>query len=228
MKHLKVLSVLFLFALIFSACKKESEVTSPTNLNFDSPQFAVIDYSDAQNGIEEATIDTDMSFNNTLFGYSFMVSGDFKPGMGPILKDLWMIRYDWNKHLGLILRKLNLSDDQKAKVGDLMKAYHESMKPLVQQFRDANKSIVEAANTERKAIAQDLKDGKITRQEAMDKIKALNQKTKNAIDTNPASIEIKAKMCDLTKKLLADIKALLTGDQVEKWDNFVKNIKLPC
>lgn len=228
MKQLKIFSVVLLLPLLFAGCKKESEITSPTNLNYDSPELAIIDYFDAQNGIEEATLDSDMSFNSKLFGYSFMVTGDFKPGMGPMLKDLWMIRYNWNKHLGFILRKLNLSDEQKGKIGELMKAYHESMKPLVQQFRDANKSIVEAANAERKAIAQDLKDGKITRQEAMVKIKELNERTKKAIDENPVSVQIKTQMCDLTKKLLDDIKALLNTDQVEKWDGFVKNLKLPC
>lgn len=228
MKKVKYLFLAILIPILFAGCKKESEVTSPTNLNFDSPQLAIIDYNDAKNGIEEATLDSDLSFNSKLFGYSFMVSGDFKPGMGPMLKDTWMIRYDWNKHLGLILRKLNLTDDQKGKVADLMKTYHETMKGLVQQFKDANKSIVEAANTERKAIAQDLKDGKITRQEAMDKIKALNEKTKKAIDENPTSVQIKKQMCDLTKKLLDDIKALLNADQVTKWDGFIKNLKLPC
>ncbi|MFZ5946744.1 MAG: Spy/CpxP family protein refolding chaperone [Stygiobacter sp.] len=228
MKRLKLFSIILLLPLLFAGCKKESEITSPTNLNYDSPEFAIIDYSDAQNGIEEATLDSDMSFNPKLFGYSFMVSGDFKPGMGPMMKDLWMSRYDWNKHLGLILRKLNLTDEQKSKVADLMKAYHESMKPLVQQFRDANKAIVDSANAERKAIAQDLKDGKITRQEAMDKIKVLNEKTKKAIDENPVSVQIKKQMCDLTKKLLDDIKALLNTDQIAKWDNHVKNLKLPC
>ncbi|MCX7874664.1 MAG: hypothetical protein N2321_00710 [Melioribacteraceae bacterium] len=228
MKKLNWFMLLLILPLFFTACKKESEVTSPTNLNFDSPQLAILDYFDAKNGIEEATLDSDISFNSKLFGYSFMVTNDFKPGMGPTLKDLWMIRYDWNKHLGLILRKLNLTDEQKTKVADLTKAYHEAMKGLVQQFKDANKSIVEAANAERKAIAQDLKDGKITRQQAMDKIKALNEKTKKAIDENPASVRIKKQMCDLTKKLLDDIKALLNADQVTKWDAAIKNLKLPC
>jgi Spy/CpxP family protein refolding chaperone len=229
MRQLKFLSLLLVLPIFFFGCKQDSEVTAPTKIDFDSPQFAIIDYLDAQNGIEEATLETDMSFNNSLFGYSFLASHDFKAGMGPMMKgDPWMVRYDWNKHLGWILRKLDLTDDQKTKVGDLVKAYHESMKLLVQEFRDANKPIVESTNTERKAILESLKAGTITREEAKNQLKALNERTRKAIDENPKSIEIRKKMCELTQKLLDDIKKLLTDEQKTKWDLFTRGMKKPC
>ena len=109
-----------------------------------------------------------------------------------------------------------------------MVKFHDDMKPLVQQFRDANADIIKAANEARKLIVEDVKAGKITRQEAAAKLKALNEDTRKKINDNPASQTIKTSMCALRSTLFTDIAGKLIGDQVTKWTDFSSKIPNPC
>ncbi|OGU82837.1 MAG: hypothetical protein A2499_12490 [Stygiobacter sp. RIFOXYC12_FULL_38_8] len=230
LKFLFALSLIILPVIFLAGCNKQDEVTSPSNTNFDSAQYLMIDYFDAENAIEGATLDADLSINPTMLNYSFVNAGDFKPGSGMMHGAAvgWMARYDWNKHLGMIFRKLKLTESQKTEIDVLVKAYHESMKPLVKEFAEANKAIIDAANAQRKAIAQDVKDGKITRREAEEKLKNLNERVRNAIETNPATASVKEQMCANRKTLLDGVRALLTTEQQATWDTAVARMKSPC
>ncbi|NJD21908.1 MAG: hypothetical protein FIA82_04475 [Melioribacter sp.] len=228
-------SLLFITALItlpliyFTACSNKDQVNEPNQINFDSPQFAVIDYFDAQNAIEDATLDKDMAINSDFAGYKFMNSmSNLTPGNPMLRGNPWLEKFDFGKHLGLFFKRLNLSDDQKIQLRNLMTKFHDDMKPLVQQFRDANADIIKAANEARKLIVEDLKAGTITRQEAAEKLKALNEETRDKIKNNPATQTIKESMCALRTTLFNDIASILTPDQLTKWNDFSSKIPNPC
>lgn len=230
MKRLKIaflLSSIILQALLITGCK--DDVTSPQE-NFDSPEYLMIDYLDTQNAIEDATLDSDLSIDPTLISYSFVSASDFTPGNGKLRGMMvnWLTKYDWNKHLGIILRKLKLTDEQKTEIKALVRAHHEAMKPLVKEFADANKTIIEEAKAKRKEIADDLKAGKLTREEAGKKIKDLNSETRAKIEANPATATVKTKMCANRKTLLDGIADKLTVDQKAAWDTAVARMKSPC
>jgi Spy/CpxP family protein refolding chaperone len=140
----------------------------------------------------------------------------------------WFDRFDFGKHLGLLFRQLNLTDDQKARVRDLAQPFQHNMKPLIQQFYDANKSIIQSANATRRSIMDDVKNGKITRDQASAKIRDLNQATRDQIKNNPSSQSIKASMCSERSSLLTGILAVLQGDQITKWNNWMARIQDPC
>jgi hypothetical protein len=210
-------------------CSDKGNVNAPQQITFDKAQYVVIDYGDVQNAIEDGSIDTPMTFNTTMLGYSFL-SGDrpFGPGDPSFRGMPWFDRFDFGKHLGLFFRQLNLTDDQKGQIRDLAKTFHTDMKPLVQQFYDANKDIISGANATRKVILDSLKAGSITRDQASADLKSLNQATHALIDNNPASKAIKASMCADRDILFAGIKAVLQGDQVTKWNDWISKIKNPC
>lgn len=216
-------------ALVFTACNDRNNINGPRQLNFEIAQFAILDFTDVQNGIEDATTETDMTFNSVLLNYSVLGSdmpfGPMNPGM---MGMRWFDRYDFGKHLGFFFRQLNLTDDQKVAVRDLAKTFHDNMRPLVRQFYDANKTIIQDANAKRKLIMDDVKAGKITREEAGLKIKDLNLATRELIKNNPDSQTIKASMCKERDKLFAGIKALLSGDQITKWNDWIAKIADPC
>ena len=99
-----LLSMMFFF---FTGCNEKSEVNSPNQLNFDSPQFALIDFTDIDNAVEDATIDYPMTINSTLANYSFLNMGNGFAVGGPMMKGkLWLERFNFGKHLGLIFRRL--------------------------------------------------------------------------------------------------------------------------
>lgn len=230
MKRLKfvfLLTTVILPVLLITGCK--DEVTSPEE-NFNSPEYLMIDYFDTQNAIEDATLDADLSIDPTLLAYNFVSASDFTPGNGKLRGIMvnWLTKYDWNKHLGMILRRLKLSDQQKTDIKALVRTHHESMKLLVKEFADANKTIIEEAKAKRKVIADDLKAGNLTREEAGKKIKELNTETRAKIEANPASVVVKTKMCSSRKALLDGIAAKLTPDQKTIWDSAVAKMKSPC
>lgn len=216
-------------ALVFTACNDRNNLSGPRQLNFEIAQFAIIDYSDVENGIEDATTETEMTFNGTMLNYSVM-GGDtpFNPGNPGLRGMRWYDRFDFGKHLGFFFRQLNLTDEQKTAVRDLAKAFHENMKPLVRQFYEANKTIMQEANTSRKAIVDQVKAGTLTREEAAAKIKDLNQATRDKIKANPASQTIKTSMCAERDRLFAGVRAVLKGDQITKWDGWIAKLKDPC
>ncbi|NMB80788.1 MAG: hypothetical protein GYA14_03115 [Ignavibacteria bacterium] len=230
MKKFRFLS-LFIPVIIISmwACSQSNEVEPVKPANFDSPQFILIDNDDLLNGIEDATLSSEMKFSTTLFNFGILSLTNSLNVNDPIIRGIpWLENFDFTKQLGLIFRRLNLTETQVASIRTLMQAYHESLKPLLKEFQDANKDIVKAANEKRKTILDDLKNGVITRQEANEKMRKLNIETRQKIKDNPDSIRIKDQICKLNKKLMADIKALLTAEQLEKWEQMTKRIQFPC
>ncbi len=222
-----LLPALFIVALI--GCNQTNEVEQPQTVNFDSPQFIMLDNSDILNGIEDGTLDSEIKFNQSLFGYSFLtMSRDFKPGI-PLLNGInWMKNFDFSKQLGLILRRLNLDESQRNDIHELMKGYHEGLRPLVKEFLVANEQIVKDANQQRKEIIEKVKKGELTRQEGAEQIKQLNIATRENIKNNPETIRIIDQICQLNSKLLDDIRALLTPEQQTRWDQMIQRLKTPC
>lgn len=229
-KSLLFLTVLIALPLIyFTACSDKSEVNGPNQINFDSPQFAIIDYFDVENAIEDGTIDKEIVINNNLIAYSFMnYMNPMTPGNPMLRGNPWLEKFDFGKHLGIFFRRLHLSDEQKIKSKELMVKFHNEMKPLVVEFKDANADIIKAANQARKLILEDLKVGKFTRELAASKLKALNEETRDKIKSNPKTVEVKTKMCDARANLFTEIVKILTPEQLEKWNNFSSKIPNPC
>ena len=216
-------------ATFITGCNDRNNPTGPRQMNFEMAQFAILDYSDVENGIEDASTENEMTFNSTMLNYS-VIGGDipFSPGNPGLRGMRWYDRFDFGKHLGFFFRQLNLTDDQKTAVRDLAKTFHTNMKPLVRQFHEANKTFLQEANTSRRAIMDQVKAGTLTREEAAAQIKVLNQATRDKINANPASQAIKTAMCAERDTLFAGIKAILKGDQVTKWDNWIAKLKDPC
>lgn len=217
------------FAFVFSACNDKGNVNGPNQVNLDAAQFAVIDYGDVLNAVEDASPDKDMAFNSAMLTYGF-AGGDrgFGPGDPSFRGMPWFDHFNFGKHMGMFFRQLNLTDDQKSQVRDLAKTFQQNMKPLVAQFYTANKSIIDSANASRRQIMDDVKNGKITRADAAVRISALNLATRALIQSNPASQAIKAAMCAERDTLFAGVKAILVGDQITKWNGWVSNIQNPC
>ncbi len=238
MKKIKLLMLFAAFIVLpliyFTGCSDKSEVTSPNQVYFDSPTMAIIDFNDAQNGIEDATLETGMTLSPSLFSYSFINDKNFTPGnvpmMGMVAGNMWMGRFDWGKHLGFILRRLNLTDTQKGQVKDAVTAFHAAMKPLVKEFHDANAVIIKAANEARKAILDQVKAGTLSRADAKKQLDELNKATRDKIANNSASLEVKKKMCTERDNLFNAIVLILTpnADQLKKWNDAVAKFPNPC
>lgn len=216
-------------AFLIAGCSSKNNVNEPVAQEFDSPQFALIDMTDANNAIEDATLSKEITVNHSFADYTFLDSKEgFMPGGRMMRGHFWMEHFDFGKHLGRVFRQLNLSDEQKNSLHIFLKSFHESMKPLVKQFFDANKSIIDDANNQRKLILEDLKSGKITKTEAETKLKELNKAVRDKIAANPESQKIKEDMCKLRTDLFSSIRSVLSAEQISKWEDMISKLKNPC
>jgi len=214
-----VVALALLAFFTFNGCESNDEVTSPSVDNFDSPQYAIIDYTDVENGIEDATLEKGMVLNNTLFSYSFVQGNThFRNGDGPLRGNPWFDRFNFAKHLGHVLRNLNLSDDQKTAIHEYIIAFHDAVKPLLEEFRETNKPIIEEANAQRELIIEDLKNGVITREQAREAIKSLNEETREKIKANAESLNLKENLCNERDILFNNIESVLTAEQLAQWE----------
>jgi hypothetical protein len=235
MKVIKDLSALLLLIILpllyFSACSDKKDVNSPLSqdLSLTSPSLAVLDITDAENGVQDATVDSDMSFNSALLNYTFLNSSDEFTSTSTLAKgNPWLANFDFKKHLGWVFNGMQLSQDQKTAIKGFLTTYHDSMKVYVKAFYNANKDTIANANAKRKVIVDSVKAGLITRLKAEADIVLLNQVTRTAISNNPLTVAIKAEMCADRSTLFQKIASILNASQLIIWNQRISQIKSPC
>lgn len=233
----KIYFLLLASLLVIAGCKgKHNDPVSPEMASFNSPDFALIDFSDVLNSVSEPTINSDMECDNSMMNYSFMSQGQnslmLGPGMnGPAREGNmpgWIEKFDFRKHLGRILRQLELSEEQRTSIKGFMVTFHTGMKPLVKEFSLATKEILREANRLRKEIIRKLRSGELTEEQARTELKNLNEETKDKIKNNPEVIRIKGEMCGLRTSLLGSIESVLSGAQKIKWNDWLADQPNPC
>lgn len=145
-------------------------------------------------------------FENCCFDGKDMGKGRPKKG-GP--KDRPMI--------GKVMRELQLTEAQIELLKGFNLTHRDCIELTMQAWRDAVAPIMEKANAERKLILDDLKNNVITRQEAYTKLKALNEAMRAEIDALGMKDTIKLAIEDCNKIFLANIKGMLTEEQLVIW-----------
>lgn len=130
-------------------------------------------------------------------GPVMMDHGMFGHGMGPMFMDRGMMGDDM--HLVMMAEKLNLTSDQRDKIGKIMDAAHSQMRDLLFKMMDAHKEI---RNLTHGAAKPD--DAKLR--------ELADQQGKLAAD-----------MMYLAWKSRADMRAVLTPDQLKRFDSFHKD-----
>lgn len=117
-----------------------------------------------------------------------------------------------------LLRRLNLTADQQTAVQALLASHNDCVKAALEALRAAEKAILDAAKTRAEAIKQQAKDGVITREEARTQLRALNQRTREALKALPGREEarVAVKACD--DAFIAALRGMLDEKQVSILD----------
>jgi hypothetical protein len=112
-----------------------------------------------------------------------------------------------------LLRRLNLTSEQQTAVQALLASHNDCVKAALEALRAAEKAIIDAAKAEAEAIKQQAKDSVITREEARTQLRALNQRTREALKALPGREEARAavKACD--DAFIAALRGLLDEKQ---------------
>jgi len=125
-----------------------------------------------------------------------------------------------------ILPCLKLTPEQNAQLREFMMAQRECEKSAREQFRTELEPLRRAQKAAMDAIRADLKAGTITREEANAKVKALNERMKNATQEAEAKVRVAVKAC--MDRFFARLESILTPEQLALWNEWKRTGKSPC
>lgn len=124
---------------------------------------------------------------------------------------------------GEMLRRLNLTPEQQTAVSALLASHNDCVKSALEALRAVEKAIIDAAKAREREIKQQAKDGAITREEARTQLRALNQRTREALKTLPGREEARAaiKACD--DAFIAALRGILNERQITVLDAWLSS-----
>lgn len=214
LQPIATLSALLVMAGAFG-CQKDFSVNDkfrPEDLSTDA--FAVVDYYDADANIQDATLDSKMTMNPVFKNGRFARHAGYRGGEAG--------------HLGRILRRLGITDDQGAAIKELVKTHRERVKAALEGLRTANQSLIDEVNAKRQEILTAMHNGEITREQAKAQLRELSQSKRESIASNPASAQYIEAICAAKLELFQNIRALLDAAQQAGWDAWVAGLHGMC
>jgi hypothetical protein len=217
---MRLASILTVLVMIAGLVGCDSDGSSPSNdagpNSFNSDSFALVDAEDAFASFEEGTLDREISMKSV-----------FHHGDGEFFRHHMHPRGP-GSHLAPVLFRLGLDMDQLRQLRAIIMEHRGSIREDLEGLREANLELIEKANAERRAIVGAFKAEEITREEAEQQMRDLNERTRAAIRGNPANEEFLQRICDGRLDLFEDIRSMLTGTQVAEWDDWVAGPSNDC
>lgn len=212
--NLRTVFVSIIVSLLFVACSDNS-VGVDENLNLDPEliQYSVMDAGDVVADLSDASTTQIMKWGDNVPKDRKGKFRKHRPG---------------RLHLGQIFRELELTDNQKDQLKQILENHHSSAKEIHEDFKPKIQEILDQARAERQAILDRVKAGEITRDEAKDLIRQLNEDTRTQIENTDGFAEMKAELCDLKKILVADITGILSESQLVQWNDWLANLQDEC
>lgn len=125
-----------------------------------------------------------------------------------------------------VLPCLKLTPEQSAKLREFSMAQRECEKSAREQFRGIIEPLRKAQKDQMDAIRADVKAGTITREEANAKIRALNDRMKNAVQSAEAQVRAAVKACMDT--FFTNLESILSPEQLALWNEWKRTGKSPC
>jgi len=230
-RSLYVYTISVLILILSTGCQTDSEEEAPLweYSAFDSGEFAVFDYEDIMDSIQKASLEEEMKMDSQICdGNAFRSGGRFgvQAPFGPMGRRMQRIRT--GNHLGEILKRLTLTEEQILQIRELMLVHRECIQEPLAAIRETSRALIHEANQERLAIINALRNGEIDHAEAQEQMESLNQRTCERIRENLHNQEQKEALCDCKEALFDDIQSLLEADQLALWVEWVAELEDPC
>ncbi len=214
----------FILFLTLHACDPNQALNpdQANDENYDSSQFAVYELADETAAINDATLESDMSLaKDSPTDYNALSSNRHR-------QDFMQRRREQGMHLKFLLVGLQLTDEQRTLIIDLLKQYRECIAVPIQEFRDEAQPIIDDAHVQRQAIVDSVNTGAITREEAHTRLQALNQEKRNELHALQTELGLLEAMCACKLDLLTNISALLDTDQKALYDQWYARLNGAC
>lgn len=215
LKNLLLAATLSL-AIIISSCS-ESPNSVQNNDRSDIQSFAIADINPAGFELQDATFESDFALTPLIEGqfanYDRLTPPDKRP---PHVNRMMAI--------GLILRQLNLTEEQIEQVKEIIMAHRLCEAEWLKLLQQSRREIVMKGNQARQAIIEQYRAGEITRQEANRLINQLNMRIREALANNPINEEIRAALQECWETFIMNIKEILTDEQLDLFNEWLEKI----
>lgn len=223
MKTLKALTVAFSILLIAGlySCNETGTVDNTVADEYAAPEF----FTDGLNVPEPEVQECDFQNEMMLMNEADFVGprDDRHPRFGRGERDHRPPRF---LHFGPIFREMQLTTEQLQTVRGFMQSHEDCIRAARQLFMLSIREIMQTANTQRTAVITAYRNGTITREQASEQLQAINQTVRQAMENNPAKDLLKADMKDCLLTLFANIRSILTADQLVIWDAWVADLPI--
>jgi hypothetical protein len=113
-----------------------------------------------------------------------------------------------------LLDALKLDETQRASVAELLAQHKECVDAALASLRAAEREIIAAAEAARKDVLAQVQAGTLTRQEAIEQIRNINQRARTALKGLPQREGTRAAIKNCDETFYAGLETLLTPEQV--------------
>lgn len=219
MKLFRVFLAIALSALsltVIQSCKSDNPLNNPTEEDLGS--VYLYDYDFNATDVEDASFDDDFDMEDCNPMHDGLNEDRGDKGMKPRFKDRF--------NLGRVFGSMNLTEEQKLELRNLMAAHRACEMEWFSQLNEARRTILAASNAERRAIIEKAKSGEITRSEANVLIQQLNNRVRQALANLPINEEVRAGLILCREAFFASISELLTEEQLVIWERFLANLPI--
>lgn len=190
-------------AFLLSSCDRiptEPESTSPTTSP--SELFTITEYDVFAGDFQEATLEHELAMR--------VENGKQNPPARPI-------------HLMQVLQLMNLTEEQKAEVLEYLQAHRECVKAAMMNMQAQQRQLMEQVNNARKTIMEKLKAGEMTREQAKEQLRQLNENFFNAM--HKLRVETCEALKECRKALFDAISDMeLTEEQRAIWERWLASL----
>jgi len=228
MKKTILAAAAMVFAMIMVSCNSDGVVTTPDEsgtMAFMSPSYAI------NSGLNDVSVygctETD-DFSIDIPMMEGHGRGDDKGrgGKGDEMRKLPVNFRGMPIYLGRILYQMQLTEEQQVELKSYLDAFHECATLAREGFRELAEPILVEAREARRLVMADLKAGLISREEAREALKVINDGVRQQIE----ALKYNEAFCLCLETLLNNIVGLqgLTQEQIDMFNEWRAALKGPC
>ncbi|MBI2794288.1 MAG: hypothetical protein HYX66_06545 [Ignavibacteria bacterium] len=124
---------------------------------------------------------------------------------------------------GRLLKALNLTDDQVSQVRGFLADHDTCVRAAMGDFKASMRGIIARAKAARAEVLAALQAGDITREQAREKIRAINADARAALKNSDARNQAREAMKACDDEFLASLKGILTEEQLAILERYLAN-----
>jgi hypothetical protein len=126
-----------------------------------------------------------------------------------------------------IMHELNLNEDQKTQLVDLIALHKDCVKEVLIALRESEKELLADLKVERQGLVESYRNGEIEKEDFIAQMKELNTQARELLKNNPDRVEACYKLRDCRELFFESIAGILDDEQKAQWEQWLEEHPLP-